>query len=802
MGERKVFLFAVPLLTTALFGGSAFAETSVTENTSITIPISCSITNTVNSAHTATVNLGTYVQDIGESTFKVLCNDAEGFSVYAVGYSGDTYGNTTMVPASIPASNGIATGTATSGNTSNWAMKLTAVSGDYAPTIITGFNAYHAVPSEYTKVATFASTTDAVSGSSFKSTYAAYAQQAQPGDTYTGKVKYTVVHPSSDSPIADDRIRVVFNGDGLTFPGGATTNTVEYTDTCTDVEGYLGSDYEEVMTSNISTGGTKTNGYSNNEYLDSRVFIQDADKLKVVITYGITANTGGLAIWNNDIGLNFEIYDQDTNSADTRTFIINSNELNYYFDSWDTPIEDYDYGFYMQVYPIYNEPHQGATYGVIGQSCGWQAVSGTYAETTDQFEYWYNNEGQYYSEAELLSYIDYYKEQFYGTSISVYAYSPYVITYDGNGATAGTMANNTTTLSNYGFNLLIAPNFYKTGYGFAGWSQDDSATPGGSSRIFGPNEAIEESDIVFNSNHTATLYAVWVPSTGNLQSWNGCNSMNTGDVIALSDSRDNNTYAVAKLADGKCWMIENLRLDHTANITTSNTQSNNGSWGGVFTGLANPETTVFTGTTANSLYTTDTSAINMNIITDNDPSYLFPRQNNNNNYINGTNFAGATLHATPDRDSSNYNLTAQWYNYGVYYSWAAAIADTTPHKNNNETVTSTSICPSGWHLPTGTTSGEFADLSVSLGGLRTEMTTSTTPTAGTMFEAFLAYPNNYVLSGMHNSGTHNGTWWTSTNEAQYYNRVYVLYIESGYVSPVSTGTSEKNGGHTIRCIAD
>lgn len=798
MGERKVFLFAVPLLTTALFGGSAFAETSVTENTSITIPISCSITNTVNSAHTATVNLGTYVQDIGESTFKVLCNDAEGFSVYAVGYSGDTYGNTTMVPASIPASNGIATGTATSGNTSNWAMKLTAVSGDYAPTIITGFNAYHAVPSEYTKVATFASTTDAVSGSSFKSTYAAYAQQAQPGDTYTGKVKYTVVHPSSDSPIADDRIRVVFNGDGLTFPGGATTNTVEYADTCTDVEGYLGSDYEEVMTSNISTGGTKTNGYSNNEYLDSRVFIQDADKLKVVITYGITANTGGLAIWNNDIGLNFEIYDQDTNSADTRTFIINSNELNYYFDSWDTPIEDYDYGFYMQVYPIYNEPHQGATYGVIGQSCGWQAVSGTYAETTDQFEYWYNNEGQYYSEAELLSYIDYYKEQFYGTSISVYAYSPYTITYNGNGATAGTMEDFNNVLNGGDNNYFLSPNYYKTGYGFAGWSQDSSATVNGNSTIFGPNEEIDESKLTFNSSHEAVLYAVWVQSAGNLQNWSGCGSMSIGDVTALSDSRDNNTYAVAKLTDGKCWMIENLRLSHTANVTTTNTQNNNGSFGGVFSGLANPEYSNFNTTTPNSLYTTDTSSTTLNIITGNNNLVnQFPRYNDNNSHIDGISFSGTTLVTDPYRNG-NYNN--QWYSFGNYYSWAAAIADTSDHINNGNTVSNTSLCPLGWHIPTGGTAGEFADYSVSLGGLRTEMRYDTTPTGDLMSKKFREYPNNFIYSFSYTSGGLFGTWWSSTVYDS--GRVYGFHIESFYASPSNTGVMTKNSLQSIRCIAD
>ena len=192
-------IIAALLLSSAVFSFSlnTYADESAVDEVTLTVPVSCSITSTVGSEHTATIDLGTYEDEIGETTFNVLCNDANGFAVYAIGFSDDDYGNTTMKPSTIAAANGIATGTATSGATSNWAMKLAAVSGTYAPTIATGFNAYHAVPDDYTKVASFASSTDAVSGSSFKSTYAIYISQAQPADTYTGKVKYTVVHPSN-----------------------------------------------------------------------------------------------------------------------------------------------------------------------------------------------------------------------------------------------------------------------------------------------------------------------------------------------------------------------------------------------------------------------------------------------------------------------------------------------------------------------------------------------------------------------------------------------------------------------------
>ena len=36
--------------------------------------------------------------------------------------------------------------------------------------------------------------------------------------------------------------------------------------------------------------------------------------------------------------------------------------------------------------------------------------------------------------------------------------------------------------------------------------------------------------------------------------------MEEGQTLELTDSRDGNTYKVRKLADGQCWMIQNLRL--------------------------------------------------------------------------------------------------------------------------------------------------------------------------------------------------------------------------------------------------
>ena len=176
----------------------ASADNSAVNNVRITIPISCNLSSTSTTAHTATIDAGTYRNDIGESTITATCNDSGGFAIYAIGYSGDVHGDNTLINTTNE-NQTIASGTATSGATSNWAMKLTAVTGTYEPTIESAFQNYTTIPIVYTKVASHDSTTDQTTGANFKSTYAAYIAPTQYAGTYEGKVKYTLVHPTTES---------------------------------------------------------------------------------------------------------------------------------------------------------------------------------------------------------------------------------------------------------------------------------------------------------------------------------------------------------------------------------------------------------------------------------------------------------------------------------------------------------------------------------------------------------------------------------------------------------------------------
>ena len=155
----------------------------------------------VNSEHNTNTNVGTYTSDIGKTTITTLCNDGNGYSVYAVGYSNNEEGNNKLINSERPEYS-IDTGLNTSGLTSQWAMKLNNIPDDPSPTpptIESDYNnVYGIVPPYWTRVAGRQSgTTDMAEGSSFTTTYAVYASSSQYAGTYKGQVKYLLTHPYS-----------------------------------------------------------------------------------------------------------------------------------------------------------------------------------------------------------------------------------------------------------------------------------------------------------------------------------------------------------------------------------------------------------------------------------------------------------------------------------------------------------------------------------------------------------------------------------------------------------------------------
>ena len=421
------------------------------------------------------------------------------------------------------------------------------------------------------------------------------------------------------------------------------------------------------------------------------------------------------------------------------------------------------------------------------------------------------------------------------------------VAYDGNNADAGTMGAVGTGVIHTGVKDgdtvdLIASNFSRNGYGFAGWSTDPNAGTKlldndntNNPVVYGPQESVTLPE-GFIDNDTdndgiVKLYAVWLQSQGNLQGWMGCANLDTttydsttgqldltkNSVTALTDQRDNETYAIAKLADGKCWMIENLRLESTNSDNSTGALAQGygtSATYGNFSGLADPEAPwANNSTTANSLYSTDGSNNTVSIGSGSDPGYRFPRYNNYNNQSTSANRPN-----NPTTNSATNSTTnAGMYSYGNYYTWHAAIADLNHNSTNNQSTTNTSLCPAGWHLPKGgnksnEANNEFWSLivtSINNGTNPANYESSTypyytgTPEGSDASNSIRAYPNNFVYSGYVYSGSVNyrgsrGYYWSSTANSSV--SAYYLSLYSSFVYP-GTGSNSKYGGWTIRCVA-
>ena len=67
------------------------------------------------------------------------------------------------------------------------------------PTILNSFDNYHVVPSSYTQIAKQETSTSTPSsaGASVQTKYKVNISSSQTAGTYTGKVKYTMVHPNT-----------------------------------------------------------------------------------------------------------------------------------------------------------------------------------------------------------------------------------------------------------------------------------------------------------------------------------------------------------------------------------------------------------------------------------------------------------------------------------------------------------------------------------------------------------------------------------------------------------------------------
>ncbi len=414
-------------------------DNSTVDRINITVPESCTMSGTGMDSHNTNINNGTYTPDIGTTTMHVFCNDNEGFAIYAAGYTGDEIGgeNSNKLVGTTASNNAtIESGTATSaGNPdiSNWAMKLaiTQDSGDTtetnafvidsAPNVAlpstaeqsatpVSFSEYHVVPNEYVKVAhknSVTDMTDTTGGVKLNTTYAAYISKTQPADTYSGKVIYTLIHPSSAAPLSREQVGVTYDANGSTFAGGGTTNRVVYTNSPM----YIATTPLIAKTANVGDDGTQNGSYTTGNTL-TPIAATGASKMKVVIRYGLSSGTSLDIIEGNYDGSGTRGYSEwlPTSSTGEATYVFNGDAVTFDMHAYIAPTsaDGQDYGYYAEVYPIYATEQTGsepsAEYTIM------LPEEGTYVQTTGWYGSWYadinNQHYDFMNEAEVTEFLN------------------------------------------------------------------------------------------------------------------------------------------------------------------------------------------------------------------------------------------------------------------------------------------------------------------------------------------------------------------------------------------------------------
>jgi len=213
------------------------------------------------------------------------------------------------------------------------------------------------------------------------------------------------------------------------------------------------------------------------------------------------------------------------------------------------------------------------------------------------------------------------------------------------------------------------------------------------------------------------------------------------------DARDNRTYWIQKLADNKCWMLTNLAYAGGGTNTYSDTK------------------TLTNGTGGSASYTV--------------ASYYVPT-------------TGSNVTTEPTAPSTSTDGGATNPQYGYLYNWCGAMGGQATAACANATtpapVTTTSVCPAGWRLPTGN-SGEWTTFNTAVnGGL-------TNTDAGLRTNALMQWSGSWN-GGFSFVGTYSLTWSSTQSGAT---SAYNFWSQSGGVTP--DYSANKDRGYGVRCIA-
>ncbi len=309
-----------------------------------------------------------------------------------------------------------------------------------------------------------------------------------------------------------------------------------------------------------------------------------------------------------------------------------------------------------------------------------------------------------------------------------------------------------------------------------------------------------------------------------------CSNAKVGDTKQLRDTRDGKYYWISKLADGKCWMTQNLDLDLTEGLWPEAAASD---YPTVATEYL-PKTTL----TSQTIETTNGSATSTQswsfgewVISNPDASISCGAGNNSIEGCKDGQFIKVTANMKPSTDPNFYtkngNRTVVGNEYdahyliGNHYQWNTATAGTGGLITSGEATGS--ICPKNWQLPFNgltnigaadqfpiTTLGSIGGLVIRIPGIdysySYNVADGTVQTSGDANK--LTGEGYFFVKGGGVDPTdilfalagYSGHYWSSTPTSEI-GSSYSFHF-GGHTRDVNVaGTSGRSYGRSIRCVA-
>lgn len=370
------------------------------------------------------------------------------------------------------------------------------------------------------------------------------------------------------------------------------------------------------------------------------------------------------------------------------------------------------------------------------------------------------------------------------------------VAFNGNGATSGRMSS--IKIPAGGSQTLPSNTFTRSGYAFNGWNTASNGS--GTSYADGANYTASTS----YAGQTVTLYAQWRTPINHLgdvtymQDFTStlCETSDIGATTRLIDRRDGKYYWVAKLADGHCWMTQNLDYDLNTNIAlTPNDSDVSSNW----TPPRSTSTSIFDDSTFDETYSYDPGMY----VKTNPTSYT--RCNGATALANAScssagweDVSGMTPMTDERTDGTVISGSTYDAHYlvGNYYQWNAAGAGTYSSTDRG------SICPKGWELPifvryAGTNDRSFYYL-LRQYNLHDEDSYNSDSASAIVSSPLYLVPSGSVSSGeLRNAGSQGAYWMNDTGSTNGY--TYGMSFSSSYISTNYSGTNYY--GRPVRCIA-